>query len=112
MGTQTDYFDRIGYKHKYNLGDRVIGTYQKIPFVGTVGNDRLINHTDGPEITIHLDLPITLTDRVTSFIIVKHKDVKPLKELVLEADRIARASKTPGNGFDSRLAHQITKRKK
>lgn len=27
----------------------------------------------------------------------------------LEADRIARASKTPGNGFDSRLTHQNTR---
>lgn len=84
MGTQTDYFEKIGYKPKYHIGDRVIGKFAGIPFVGTVGNDRVINN-DGPEITIHLDLPITLTDRVTSFIIVKHKDVKPLKELVLVA---------------------------
>lgn len=81
MGTQTDYFNKIGYKHTYDIGDRVIGKYQKIPFVGTVGNDRLINHTDGPEITIHLDLPIRLTDRVTSFIIVKHKDIRRLKSM-------------------------------
>ena len=107
MGTQTDYFDKIGYKSKYYLGDRVIGKFNGIPFVGTVGNDRVIDNT-GPQIVVHLDLPIVLTDRVTSLIIVKHKDVKPLKELVLEADRIARASKTHGNGFDSRLAHQRT----
>lgn len=78
MGTQTDYFNRIGYKSKYHIGDRVFGHYHKIPFIGTVGNDRLINLIDGPEITIHLDLPIRLVDRVVSFIIVKHKDVKLL----------------------------------
>jgi hypothetical protein len=44
-----------------------------------VGNDRLINHTDGPEITVHLDLPIKYQDRVYTFLIVKHKDVKLYK---------------------------------
>lgn len=81
MGTQTDYFNKIGYKHKYDIGDRVIGTYKKIPVVGTVGNDRLINHTDGPEITLHLDLPIKVDNVYTSFIIVKHKDIRRLKSL-------------------------------
>ncbi len=76
MGTQTDYFDRIGYKPKWFIGDRVFGHWNKIPFVGTVGNDRLINHTVGPEITIHLDLPIKFNDKVHNFIIVKHKDIK------------------------------------
>ncbi len=76
MGTQTDYFDRIGYKPTWFIGDRVFGHWNKIPFVGTVGNDRLINHTVGPEITIHLDLPIKFNNKVHNFIIVKHKDIK------------------------------------
>ena len=81
MGTQTDYFNRIGYKPKYFIGDRVFGYWKKIPFVGTVGNDRCIDGVN-PEITIHLDLPIRLTGQLYSFIIVKHKDIKPLKEIV------------------------------
>ena len=81
MGSQTDYFNKIGYKHTYDIGDRVFGHYNKIPFVGTVGNDRKINDIDGPEVTIHLDLPMQLTDRVTMFIIVKHKSIKRLKSL-------------------------------
>jgi hypothetical protein len=37
----------------------------------------------GPEITIHLDLPIRYNDEVKNFIIVKHKDIKQtLKEIV------------------------------
>jgi hypothetical protein len=80
MGTQTDYFNRIGYKPKYHLGDRVFGHWQKIPFVGSVGNDRCIDGIN-PEITIHLDLPIQLTGKLYSVIIVKHKDIKPLKEI-------------------------------
>ena len=79
MGTQTDYFNKIGYKHTYDIGDRVFGHHNKIPFVGTVGNDRKINDIDGPEVTIHLDLPMQLKDRVTMFIIVKHKQIKRLK---------------------------------
>ena len=79
MASQTDYFNKIGYKHVYDIGDRVFGHYNKIPFVGTVGNDRLVNHIDGPEVTIHLDLPMKLKDRITMFIIVKHKQIKRLK---------------------------------
>ena len=80
MGSQTDYFNKIGYLPKYYIGDRVFGYYKKIPFIGSVGNDRLINHTNGPEITVHLDLPMLLTDGLKHVIIVKHKDIKPLKE--------------------------------
>jgi len=79
MGTQTDYFNRIGYQPKYHLGDRVFGKWNKIPFVGTVGNDRQLNERDGPEITIHLDLPIKYKDVIYNFIIVKHKDIKVYK---------------------------------
>ena len=81
MGNQTDYFNRIGYKGQYEIGDRVIGSYMGIPFVGTVGNDTLINHEIGPQISIHLDLPMRLTEGLKSFIIVAHKDVRPLKEI-------------------------------
>jgi len=81
MSNQTDYFNRIGYNHIYDIGDRVFGYYNKIPFVGTVGNDRKINDVNGPEVTIHLDLPMRVNDKITLFIIVKHKDIKfKLKE--------------------------------
>lgn len=77
MGTQTDYFNKIGYTGIYEIGDRIIGKWNKIPFVGTVGNDRCINGAD-KEITVHLDLPIKFNDKVHNFIIAKHKDVKRL----------------------------------
>lgn len=81
MGTQTDYFNRIGYKPKYFIGDRVFGRWNKIPFVGTVGNDRMIDGVN-PEITIHLDLPMKVDGELKNFIVVKHRDVKQyLKEL-------------------------------
>lgn len=80
MGNQTDYFNKIGYKHVYDLGDRVFGRWNKIPFIGSVGNDRLVNLETGPEVTIHLDLPIRIDNRICYVIIVKHKDIKRLKE--------------------------------
>ena len=78
MGNQTDYFNRIGYKPVYHLGDRVIGKWGKIPFVATVGNDRCIDGVN-PEITVHLDLPIKVDGVLKQFLIVKHKDVRPYK---------------------------------
>lgn len=79
MGTLADYFNKSAYGHTYSIGDRVYGKWRNIPFVGSVGNDRLINYTDGPEITIHLDLPIRINNCNNYVIIVKHKDVKLLK---------------------------------
>lgn len=76
MASLTDYFQRIGYRHTYDIGDRVFGYWNKIPFVGTVGNDRLVSEIDGPEITVHLDLPIKYQDTVYNVIVVKHKDIK------------------------------------
>jgi len=78
MGNQTDYFNRIGYKPVYHLGDRVIGKWGKIPFVGTVGNDRCIDGVN-PDITVHLDLPIKVDGEIKMFLIVKHKDIKLYK---------------------------------
>jgi hypothetical protein len=81
MGTQTDYFNKIGYTGKYQIGDRVFGHWNKVPFVGTVGNDRCINGID-KEVTIHLDLPIRINKVNHTFIIVKHKDItQKLKEI-------------------------------
>ena len=80
MGNLADYFQRNAYKPKYFLGDRVYGKFNSIPFIGTVGNDRVVS-LDGPEITVLLDLPIKYKDEVKNVIIVKHKDIiQNLKE--------------------------------
>ena len=79
MGNQSDYFNRIGYKHTYDIGDRVIGKWNRIPFVATVGNDRKINNITGPEVTVHLDLPLQYQGQVYNFLIVKHRDIRPYR---------------------------------
>ena len=78
MSNLKDYFERNAYKPKYFLGDRVYGKFNGIPFVGTVGNDRVVSLA-GPEITVLLDLPIKYKDSIKNVIIVKHKDVKKLE---------------------------------
>ena len=79
MSNMARYFEANRYQAKWGMGDRVIGKWNKIPFVGTVGNDRQLNDRDGPEVTIHLDLPIKYQDRVHHIIVVKHKDIKAFK---------------------------------
>ena len=80
MGNVSDYFERIGYKPKYQIGDRVFGHYGKIPFVGTVGNDRCIDGKN-PDVTILVDLPIKVDKEYKNVILVKHKDLKRLMSM-------------------------------
>lgn len=79
MSNVANYFAANRYHGKWNIGDRVTGKWNKIPFVGSVGNDRQINDRDGPEITVHLDLPIKYQDKIHHIIIVKHRDIKAFK---------------------------------
>ena len=79
MASLAEYFKANRYSGKYNIGDRVIGEWNKIPFIGTVGNDTLINEVEGPRISVCLDLPIKYKDNIHRVIIVKHKDIKLFK---------------------------------
>ena len=81
MPSMSEQFNETGYKPKYWIGDRVFGHWNKIPFVGSVGNDTVINETDGPQVSIHLDLPIKFRDKIYNIIIVKHRDITKLKEM-------------------------------
>lgn len=77
--TLAEYFSLNRYQAKYNIGDRIIGKYNKIPFVGTVGNDTQINEIEGPRISVHLDLPLKHDNKWHTIIFIKHKDVKLFK---------------------------------
>ena len=79
MGTLSDYFARTAYQATFVIGDRVQGRWRGVPFVGSVGNDRLVNLDRGPEVTVHLDLPILLDGQTHNVILVPHGDVKPRK---------------------------------
>lgn len=79
MSNLLRYFERNAYKPTWFIGDRVTGKWNKIPFVGTVGNDTVISETDGPRVSVHLDLPIKYKDQVRQIIFVKPKDLKIFK---------------------------------
>jgi len=80
MMTLAEYFEQTSYKATYNLGDRILGRYQGVPFIGTVGNDNQLNPVDGPFLTVHLDLPIKIDDIVKDVIIVKHHEINRLRD--------------------------------
>lgn len=75
------YFKANRYMGKFNLGDRVFGHWNKIPFMGSVGNDSVINEQEGPRVSIHLDLPIRVDGKLKTVIIVKPKDIKRLVDV-------------------------------
>ena len=79
MSSLTDYFKQNGYRATYTIGDRVRGHWNQIPITGTVGNDRLVSEVTGPEITVHLDLPVQHQGHVHTFVIAKHADIGLLK---------------------------------
>ena len=78
--TLAEYFAQNRYHAKYEFGERVFGHWNKIPFIGSVGNDTLVSELEGPRLSIHLDLPMKTKNGIHSIIIVKHKDIKRLKE--------------------------------
>lgn len=82
---QTEYFQKIGYRAVYNLGDRVRGLYNGIPFSGSIGNDTLKSTEEGtgtgpvgPYLTIHPDLPVMYKGHIYNILIVKHRDITDL----------------------------------
>lgn len=80
MPNYAEYFEKHRPKPVWHIGDRVSGKWNKIPFIGSVGNDNMINETEGPRVSIHLDLPIKYKDKVYTVIFVKQKDIKRLVE--------------------------------
>ena len=78
MPNYAEYFEQNRPKPVWHIGDRVSGKWNKIPFIGTVGNDNMINEKEGPRVSIHLDLPIKYKDTVHNIIFVKQKEIKRL----------------------------------
>ncbi len=81
MGTNTEYFRRNAYQPTYLIGDRVSVRQGALLMMGTVGNDRLVSPDRGPEVVVHLDLPIRNSEgQVQHLVVVPHNTVKPLRE--------------------------------
>ena len=81
MSNLAEYFAKNRYHPTWHIGDRVTGKWNKIPFVGTVGNDSLVNEIEGPRVSVHLDLPIAYKGSTHSLIFVKPKELRKFPEL-------------------------------
>lgn len=71
-----DYFAQNRYQGIYEIGDRVFGRWNKIPFIGTVGTDSVASEDVGPRVTVTLDLPILLKGKIHRVLVVTHDDIK------------------------------------
>ena len=74
-----EYFEANRPKPKYKFGDRVEGVYMGIPYVGTAYTDNMRNETEGPMVSVHLDLPMRVGSEWLSYIRVKYKEIKGLR---------------------------------
>lgn len=79
MASLADYFAKNRPQAIWHIGDRVFGKWNKIPFIGTVGNDNMISELEGPRVSVHLDLPIKYKNEIRTVIFVKQKDIKRLR---------------------------------
>lgn len=81
MPGYAEYFEANRPKPKFHIGDRVFGHWNKIPFVGTVGNDGMVSEEEGPRVSVFLDLPLQYKDEVKNILFVKQKDLKLLVKM-------------------------------
>lgn len=79
MSNLATYFEANRYQARWNIGDRVTGKWNKIPFVGTVGNDTLISEKQGPRVSVHLDLPVKHNQVVYNILFLKPTELKAFK---------------------------------
>jgi hypothetical protein len=82
MRNQADYFKENRHVAKYEFGERIFGYWNSIPFVGTIGNDTVINETIGPQFSIHLDLPIRFENTTYNVIVDKQSNFKKITKLI------------------------------
>jgi hypothetical protein len=75
-----EYFTANRPVPKYKFGDRVEGTYMKIPYVGTAYTDNQRSELEGPMVSVHLDLPIKIDSVLHNIIRVTYKDIKGLRK--------------------------------
>jgi hypothetical protein len=78
MASLSEYFEKNRYQPKFEFMARVTGMHGKIRWIGSVGNDTVISELRGPELHIHLDLPLKIDGKYTNILVTTHKGVKRL----------------------------------
>jgi hypothetical protein len=77
---QAEYFAANRPVPKYAFGDRVEGVYQGVPYVGSAYTDNQRNETEGPMVSVHLDLPMKIGADYHNYIRVKYKEIRGLRK--------------------------------
>lgn len=75
MKTLTDYFKDTSWKAKYQIGDRVRGRWNGVPFTGSVAINTMINEEEGPYVVVFLDLPIKWNEKIHTIVKVDLEDI-------------------------------------
>jgi hypothetical protein len=79
MSNLSEYFAEHRPTAKWSHGDRVIGNFYGIPFVGTTGGEGMVNEVEGSMVTVFVDLPIKHNGKWhTTFIKVKPNAIRKL----------------------------------
>jgi hypothetical protein len=82
MSGLAEYFALHRPTAKWNFGERVIGNFYGIPFVGTTGGEGMVNEREGSLVTVFVDLPIKHNNKWhTTFIKVKPSAIRKLTTL-------------------------------
>lgn len=75
MSTMEKYFREHRTSARYNMGDRVRGLWNGIPFSGTVAVDHLVYEHIGNTVAVFLDLPIKVDGSVHTIISVQYNNI-------------------------------------
>lgn len=75
MTAEQRYFDKVTYKPTYQIGDRIRGRFNGVPFAGKVAVDTMIDEDAGPYVMVFLDLPIKLDNSTHTIVKVSHDDI-------------------------------------
>ena len=71
-----EWFAKERYQGIYQIGDRIEGQFNGIPFVGSVGTDSIRYDGEEPHVTVTLDLPIRVESKATRILRVPTATVK------------------------------------
>lgn len=71
-----EWFAQERYQGIYQIGDRVEGRFNGIPFVGSVGTDSIRYDGEEPHVTVTLDLPLRFESTIYRVLRVPTASVK------------------------------------
>ena len=92
MSSLAEYFENNRPKPVWQIGDRVFGRWQGVPFIGTVGNDTMVSELIGPRVSVFLDLPFIWEGQQVNVVFVKQNEIVKLRSFDEEPEKKSRKS--------------------